>query len=446
MTPTEDQVLALAPDAQVASSGRKLAAPSHWRNLGRSEAALWGECQGSALYQVRVDLADLSSKCSCPSRKFPCKHGVGLLLLHAADPQRVAPVAEPPWVTEWLAKRGEKQAAKQERTAQAKDGDVADPAAQARRAQQRASRVEAGLEQLVTWAGDLARRGMASLEGGGAAELARQAERMVDAQAPALASRLRRMAELPGSHPDWPQRALGELGRLVLLCHAYRSLDRLPVPLQRDVLQAVGQAESLDEVARGGERLADAWCVVAQVVDDADRVRVQRTWLVGETSRRAALLLQFAPGNAPFPAQVPPASRVDAELAFFPSAFPLRAMLVERRSDLRPLASLPGHARIEDFLDAHASALARQPWLDRLACVLEGVVPACGEGGGGWRVIDRDGSSLPLLTGRTTRPWSLLALSGGRPLDLAGEWDGHALRPLLLACDGEAHVVSESAA
>src|SRR5689334_6379630 len=61
---TVDQILALAPDPSAAAAGRSLAAPSKWRGLGQSDAALWGECQGSALYQVRIDRADLVAKCS----------------------------------------------------------------------------------------------------------------------------------------------------------------------------------------------------------------------------------------------------------------------------------------------------------------------------------------------------------------------------------------------
>src|SRR5579884_1283819 len=102
---TSEQVLAQAPDASSASAGKKLASTKQWRNLGRNEEALWGECQGSALYQVRVDLSDLAVKCSCPSHKFPCKHGIGLLVLAASNPS-LLPSAEPPeWVADWLAKR-----------------------------------------------------------------------------------------------------------------------------------------------------------------------------------------------------------------------------------------------------------------------------------------------------------------------------------------------------
>ena len=80
-----EAVLAQAPDRQVATGASKLAVPAKWPELGRDDAALWGLCQGSGKspYQVCVDLSDRATKCSCPSRKFPCKHSVALQLLHA---------------------------------------------------------------------------------------------------------------------------------------------------------------------------------------------------------------------------------------------------------------------------------------------------------------------------------------------------------------------------
>ncbi len=102
---TTEHVLTLAPDSSSASAGRKLANFKVWNTTGRSDQALWGECRGSAIYQVRVDLGDLSAKCSCPSRKFPCKHTLGLLLLAANDPGEIRAATPPEWVTDWLGKR-----------------------------------------------------------------------------------------------------------------------------------------------------------------------------------------------------------------------------------------------------------------------------------------------------------------------------------------------------
>ncbi|MGI8910556.1 MAG: SWIM zinc finger family protein, partial [Rubrobacteraceae bacterium] len=55
---TPEGVAALAPDAKVAAAGKKLGVPRSWQDIGRSSEALWGECKGSAVYQVRVDLSD----------------------------------------------------------------------------------------------------------------------------------------------------------------------------------------------------------------------------------------------------------------------------------------------------------------------------------------------------------------------------------------------------
>ena len=78
-----EQVTALAPDKQVASAGLKLASPATWSDAGVHEALVWGSAAGSGKrpYRVCVDLSGPAFKCSCPSRKFPCKHAVGLLHL-----------------------------------------------------------------------------------------------------------------------------------------------------------------------------------------------------------------------------------------------------------------------------------------------------------------------------------------------------------------------------
>src|SRR5689334_18942051 len=104
---SRDEVLRMAPDASSAKSGHELAQPRKWVSIGADEIALWGECQGSGAkpYQVQVDWTDLTSKCSCPSRKFPCKHALGLMLIAATDSQSVASTAQPAWVNEWLTGR-----------------------------------------------------------------------------------------------------------------------------------------------------------------------------------------------------------------------------------------------------------------------------------------------------------------------------------------------------
>ncbi len=438
MSLTAEQVLALAPDPAAAAAGRKLGVRRPWRNLGRSERALWGECQGTALYQVRADLADLAAHCNCPSSKNPCKHSLGLMLLAAGEPDALPEAEEPEWVAEWLGKRAAAAARKAKR-AESFDPEAADLARE-QRAEKRLQRVREGIEGLDLWLADVIRGGIAALETQSFSFWEAQAARMVDAQAPGLASRLRRMAWISRSHSDWPQRLLRELGKLALLTQAYRRLDELDPLLREDVRRLVGFNLPQEEVISGPDGVADRWLVLAQTLEENERVRTQRSWLYGEASGRRALVLQFAAGEASFPQPLATGTRFEADLAFWPSAWPQRALIRERRGQAEPLRLVPeplpelaGTDTVAALLAEAAEALARLPWMERLLFVLRGVVPAPDAADGPWRIVDRQGEALPLTSGD---PWPLLALSGGRPVDLVGEWDGEALIPLAAVGEG----------
>jgi hypothetical protein len=83
---SSDSVLALAPDDSCRRAAVPLARPAPWAGPGAAGDLVWGQCAGSgtSVYQVVVDLSGPAFSCSCPSRKFPCKHALGLLLLWSA--------------------------------------------------------------------------------------------------------------------------------------------------------------------------------------------------------------------------------------------------------------------------------------------------------------------------------------------------------------------------
>ena len=83
---TEQQIQAMAPNAAAVANGRKISQKGGFVRLERSadDTFYLGECTGSGKsnYITSVDFLDPANpvcRCSCPSRQFPCKHGLALL-------------------------------------------------------------------------------------------------------------------------------------------------------------------------------------------------------------------------------------------------------------------------------------------------------------------------------------------------------------------------------
>lgn len=420
-----EQILSLAPDAAAAEAGRKLASGREWQGLGHSEGAAWGEYRGSAVYQVRAHLGDLSARCSCPSRKFPCKHALGLLLMAAAG--SLPEAAPPTWVEEWLTKRAETAERRARKQAPAEGPEPAEGEARSKRAADRQGRVLRGLEALDRWMEDLVRNGLAGLETADASLWNNQAARLVDAQAPGLAAQVRELGLLPGTGPEWPERMLERLGRLALLTEAWRRLDSLPPGLAADVRGMTGIALREEEVAAQGERVADTWVVVGLEVEEEERGRVQRTHLLGLGTGRAALVLQFAFGSgARFGETFLFGTAFEAELVYWPSAAPHRALVAERRGEMRAWQGELPVVGLEGLSQRFAEELARQPFRERTVAAVGPVVPVV-DGKRRWWLREASGAAVRL--GPCDR-WRLAALSGGQPLGMVGEWNGEELRPL----------------
>src|SRR3954453_14177507 len=107
--PTHDQVLLLAPDRAAATAALPLAAPASWSAAGCDDEAVWGSYIATSAepYDVAIDLSDdlggPAYRCNCPSRKIPCKHALGLMLLHANE--SVATARRLPFAEQWLQRR-----------------------------------------------------------------------------------------------------------------------------------------------------------------------------------------------------------------------------------------------------------------------------------------------------------------------------------------------------
>jgi SWIM zinc finger len=432
---SREQVLALAPDASAQSGAQRVGVPGPWSGTGLQtsgdDAAVWGECRGSGAkpYRTCVELSGPAYRCTCPSRKFPCKHVLGLLLLWSEGAVPVAGTL-PSWVAEWIEGRREREARSAARRERASVEEApSDPEAGRRRAEQRERRVAAGLDELDRWLRDQVRHGLAGTQRAGYQHWDAVAARMVDTQAAAVAGVLRRLASVPMSGEGWPGRLLEEYALLRLLTVASRRQAELPERLRETVRSRVGFTVTRERVLAGAA-VRDCWDVLGRRDTQEDRLRVRRVWLRGRATGRMALVLEFAAPGQPLDASLIIDRGVDAELVFYPGAPGLRA-LVARRHATVPAEVPPGGA-VADMLASYAATLAEDPWLDSWPAVLGEVVPARDFGqarDGAWWLADPGGEAV-LLHQAVGDPWRLVAASGGHPVTVAGEWTPSGLRPL----------------
>lgn len=480
---TAERVLALAPDATSRKAGGTLATPGPsgpWSETGSHGQGVWGVCAGSGgkPYRTVVDLHGPGYRCGCPSRKLPCKHALALLLLWSAE-ESVPIAAQPPdWAEQWLSERRERTRRQETGTATPQPGATAgpaDPEAARRRAERRAQRVALGASELERRLTDLLRDGLAGADGAGYAAWEETAARMVDAQAPGLASRVREMSTVPASGPGWPGRLLEECALVHLLNQSMLHIDQLPAELAATARSRVGFTIDTAEVLAKGTAVRDRWLVLGHQDSGDAKLTTRRIWLRGERTGRMALLLSFgAAGRSP-ELTLRAGLVLDADLTYYPAARPLRAALgtghAERvppprsaavpssRSTPAPRsapspesawAASPGSASpsasegskatspvppgvdITSALALYGSALRDDPWLDAWPVVLSQVTPLPGDTDG-WQLADvRSGTALPVdpqCSGRSSR-WLLTAISGGGPLTVFGECGHRGFTPV----------------
>ncbi|WP_067503284.1 SWIM zinc finger family protein [Actinoplanes sp. TFC3] len=421
------QVHAVAPDAGSLKGARSVGTPTSWQQSGLLGDVLWGLCKGSGKnpYQVCIDLTGPAYKCSCPSRKFPCKHALGLLLVWAEGAALPDQDTAPGFVLEWQASRSARAA----KASAPKAAGPSDPAAAEKRSRQREERVAAGMAELSRWLDDQVQQGLASAERAGHRPYEAMAARLVDAQAPGAASAVRRLGDVAGIGAHWADRLLGDLALLRLLVAGHNRIAELPPELAATVRSRIGFPVSTEDVL-AGEAVRDHWQVLGQSDSDDGTITTRRTWLLGAGTGRFALHLSFAAPGQSLAADLVPGTSFEGDLCFYPGAAPLRALLKDRLGPARPLPQPSGATTVPGALAGWSAIVAAEPWRADAPMLLADVVPSTD----GF-LTSRDGQSLPLAPGYR-EPWWLLAFSGGAPATVAGEWTPNGLRPLAAWVNG----------
>ena len=444
---TTEQILALAPDAASAKAGSGQANLTYWSKIGANEKALWGLCQGSGKepYRTQIELATPAFKCSCPSRKFPCKHGLGLYLLYAKHADKFQHEQEE-WVTEWLRGREQRQEKKINKLEEPQDLSAEELASREKSAQKRQDKRETNVAQgialLETWLSDLASDGLAGLRSKPAKEWEAMAARMIDAQASGLAARIREIGMMiyGSSQAGWEMPVAKELGKLSLLLQAYKNMTQAPdlfsQDQQTDIRTAIGWVANQDDALKQ-TAYEDIWLVLGNETHHEARLSRRACYLLGMHSQKTAMLLQFAAGGQTLASPYLTGSLYQGRLHFYPSATPLRAQVYGELQRVEEQSHRLNDSLFSDQLQWFAEQLAANPFVDALPLVLSNVrshlttsiAPECS-------LITPENLQIKIAP-QFKHAWHLNALTGGEACTLFGLWNGLELMPLsLLAAKG----------
>lgn len=407
---TKEQIVQLAPDEASVKAAKGLATTSKWGVRQFSDRCIWGHCQGSGKnpYQTAVDITDIAFKCSCPSRKFPCKHALGLLFLYESHADGFEQADEPDWVKAWLDKRAVRAEKKEKPGTQAAP---VDEEAKAKRLAKRHQNVMEGMADLEVWMKDLLRNGLVNVPERAYSVFEAMAKRMVDAQAPGLAARLRAMADIDYGAESWKHELTDKLSKLFMVISAYRNVDRLPADWQDEIRTQVGFSQSRDMVL-GGEPLVDRWLVLGKRSQTANGLTTDSYWFYGEHSGRCALYLSFSVPGSIADAGWVPGCVYDGSMCYYPGAG------TNRRALPKELILVDGRVVPAFCADLSQAALryrqhaTENPLAEDIPLLVSDVLLA--GSGGACCLVDMAGNAVPLVVSDEMRI-DVLAISGGKP-------------------------------
>jgi hypothetical protein len=399
---------------------------------------------GSSLYRTQIDLNNTGFKCSCPSRKFPCKHGLGLYLIFVRNSAAIPETeTEPDWVKDWIDKRQDRAEKKAEDASKPITDEVIEKKSKqkAKSQNKRLDEVSGGVAALDLWLRDLLRAGFLNLPDKNFQFWQKTAARMVDAKAPGLGNLVKEFGNINFfDAQNWQSAALTQAARIFLLLEAFKNYEKLPETLQEDVKSLIGINKTQKELleSAGSESLKDIWLNLGRqrFKDDENDLTIQKDWLYGFNAKRFALLLNFAYKNQPIQVMLVPATATHADLVFYPSYFPLRAVVKGQGNTVANLPEpdfLPDWKESTDFL---AEIQTKMPWIDEIPVLVEDLRLVFNISR--WFLQDNEDFLMPLLEEfDEDKILQLLALSGGVALKMALIYKKNAFLPLGIWYEGK---------
>lgn len=442
-----EKIEAMAPDQASLDAARKLLDGKKWpsSHISPEHEFIWGECQGSGStpYRSCASLKDFGYKCTCPSRKFPCKHTLALLWRYNQKPQEFTAEEIPQWVNDWSGRRrtGTASAAtpqadtrknilaavEVETDQTARNDSKKTATAKENNQKQREKAILSGLEDFTFWLSDIFDNGLLAFMQNCTQQCQQAAKRLVDAKASGLAVQVDELASdiLQIAEADKLRYVSQKLSAFYLLAKAYPQQHALPVLLRQDARRLIGWTMTREQLlqAEDAERQTGDWLIIAQREHfQNDGLRRIETWIrqINADSHRFAVLIDYY--HASMGAVVSPfhaGETLSGTVVYFPSATPLRAMLADYRLADNRSTYRVGGSPLASALAQRLSQRTRNPWLANWPMAVSRAKIIQTADGQFW--LNEGNSFIPLSSPDRK---ALLTLAGVELTEASVTWDG----------------------
>jgi hypothetical protein len=436
MNLSKEEINALATDEQTALRGQKLANVNKWTVLGYKDNVLWGECPGSAAdaYLVIADINGPTFSCSCPVRKLPCKHCMALMFMR--ENELLPSTAELPEKVKKWAERNIKLATKEIKTVD-KINDTASAEAKEKRDVGRLQLMSNGVSDLKRWLSDTVSLGLANLAHDNKQFWENAAARFKDSKLSKVAYTVREIAEEFTVTVDNSEKIAIQFGEISLLVKAFEKIEHCDPIFKEELLNQLGRLLKKSDVIDNAQILKGDFFVFAiKETYNLDGLQERRVWLMHIETGKTALLQDFIFfGSSSFEYNYRLGAVYEMEIYYYPATLQQRAVMfsINFKDNPYDIASF-GYPDFEVLMTNLSALIQLNPWLKHDAMILNQVIPVFDKKER--FIVDNLFRKIPLKKCSDKKMMKLLALSGGEPISISGEFDFNSFDVLAYIKEG----------
>lgn len=236
---------------------------------------------------------------------------------------------------------------------------------------QRLENIIAGADEVKARLKDFLRNGLLRLAQNVDEQTDLLRRRLIDCQAPGLASMITMLTKIDFSSDFWKEQFVSTLSQVYMTASALKNIKNLEPVWQNEILMLSGVSFPQQQVFLN-KPIKDIWLVLATTREPYNSMTVKKTWLIGQYSNRFAVHVQFLANNYSDEFKVTPGNSVEANFYFYDGIHSMR-VLFKNFAIIRSAFSPKAFSGIDTATRIFRRALTDNPFMQFIPLILTDV-------------------------------------------------------------------------